>query len=469
MLITTILVINWFVLWYFIFLSMGYLLLLMSSVPDVFMRFKEGEVSNIITIVKSYTLPPVTVLMAAYNEEGMILESTRSVLNSNYSNLYLMVLVDGATDRTVQVLVDEYQMFPVAPLVHEKVPTKGKIKSYYISKTHPNFTVIDTEHSDKSDSLNVGINACRTPLFMTIDADTLVDSDAISKMIFYFLSLSYPVAAGGGVYVLNGCTYKNGVITDPRISYNPICIFQTCEYLRSFLFGRSGWNALGGALCYAGAFSLINHYAAVEIGGYDVDNLAQDFEIITHLHEKKIENKFPYHIGFTPAAISWTDVPNSLRVYWHQRFNWQYYSLDSLIRHKKMLFNPKYGFVGMFTYPFYFFGEILGAIVEFLAYVSYVVCSYIGILDVYWAIMFFILCWGFSTFLTMATALMSAVTFNPYRRVSDILLMLVYSIVENFGFRQFSVLCRVTATVSYVWDKLIKRRAVSSSAEQSKG
>lgn len=457
MLIVYIEILNTFILYYLIVNSLCYLLLLFFSIPDVLQRFKEQELETVKTLLKSYSLPPVSVIMPVYNEGNMALEAILSVLKSDYANTNLIVVNDGSPDNSLQLIIDKFKMVPVAPLAKDKIKTYGKIKGYYISKTQKNLILIDKEHTNKSDSMNVGINVNRAPLFISVDSDTLVEPDAISQLIFYFLRLSYPVAAGGGVYVLNGCEFKDGKIINARMSYKPIHIFQSCEYLRSFLFSRSGWNTLGGALCYAGAFTLFNNHSAMFIGGYDVDNLAQDFEIITHLHEYNREKKFRYNIGYTPAAISWTDVPSTLKEYWHQRINWQYYSLRSLLLHKKMLFNPKYGIVGLYTYPFYLFGEILGVFVEFTAYILVIVTYVLGILNFKWATLFFVLCFGFSTFLTMATLLMSLATFNTYKHINDVILVLFFSILENFGFRQYGVLCRVVASVKYFWDACFKR------------
>lgn len=457
MLIEYIEAINTFILYYLIVNSLCYLLLLTFSIPDVLQRFKEYEMETVKTLLKSYSLPPVSVIMPVYNEGNMALEAILSVLNSDYGNTNLIVVNDGSSDNSLQIIIDKFSMVRVAPLVKDRIKTYGKIKGYYISKIQKNLILIDKEHTNKSDSMNVGINTNRAPLFISIDSDTLVEPDGISQLIFYFLRLSYPVAAGGGVYVLNGCQFKDGKITDARMSHKPIHIFQSCEYLRSFLFSRSGWNTLEGALCYAGAFTLINNHSGMFIGGYDVDNLAQDFEIITHLHEYSREKGFPYNIGYSPAAIAWTDVPSTLREYWHQRINWQYYSIRSLLLHKKMLFNPRYGIVGLYTYPFFLFGEILGVFVEFTAYILFIISWILGILNFKWATLFFTLCFGFSTFLTMATALMSLATFNKYKRINDILLILIYSILENFGFRQYSVLCRVVASFKYLWDACFKK------------
>lgn len=455
MLIKMIYALNLTILWYFILLSFGYIILLIASIPDIIFTFKQAEIGNVISLLRSHTLPPVTAIIPAYNEEKNVLETVNSILNSAYPNIHAIVINDGSTDQTLENLITTFHLYKVIPIIPQKIKTVSAVKGYYRSKIYKNLVIIDTDHSDKSDCLNVGVNACRSPLFATIDADTLlVEPEAISNIVFSMLTKPHTVAVGGAVYILNGCTFKNGQIIEAKMSYNLVTALQTCEYLRSFLFSRSGWNILGGTLCYAGAFTLFDKQAVLKINGFDVNNIAMDFEIIAHLQATRFEHQYPYRISYTPASIAWTDVPETFKSYWHQRVNWQSGSLQSLMKYKRLLFNPKYQIVGFVTYPFFLFGEILGAIVEFTAYILILASWYMGILDVYGAILFFIICWGFVAFITMATTLMSFITFNKYRRLKDLIWMMLLVVVEQFGFRQFSVLNRVYATLQFFWKRL---------------
>jgi biofilm PGA synthesis N-glycosyltransferase PgaC len=443
------------ILWYFIILSLGYITLLLTSIPDIFTRFKEIEIGEISTLTKSHTMPPVTAIVSAYNEKHNILGSVYSLLKSHYPNLFVIVVNDGSTDNTLQILIDIFELHAVTIPLPSHVKSVGKVRKIYISKHHVNLIIIDKTHTDKSDSLNVALNLCRTPLFFTFDADNTIEPDAVSKIVFYTLTHPRVIAVGGAVYIRNGCQIKDGVITQAKMSLKPIVIIQACEYLRSFLFSRSGWNAFGGTLCYAGAFTLFDYQAVLNIGGFDVGNVAQDFEIITHLQSYAYKNKHHYSkIGYTPAAIVWTEVPDTMRAFWRQRLNWQDGTLRSLLRHKYICFNPKYGIIGMYTYPFFLFGETFGPVVEFCAYSLIIFSWYYGILDAKFAFLFFLICWGFFIFLTMATVLMSFITYNKYQNIKDLPRLLLLVALENFGFRQFHVACRVFATCKFFFNKL---------------
>lgn len=455
MLIKIISTLNWIILWYLIILSLVYLTLFIFSIPEVLNRFKENQICHIRSLFRAHSFLPVTIIVSTYNEEKTILDVVFSIINNDYPNTHIIVVNDGSTDDTMQKLLAEFDLVKIIPFSLKRVDTKGPVEGYYVSKLYPKLTVIDKQHTDKSDSLNVGLNATHTPLFMTVDADTLLEKDAVSMIVYYMLNTSHTIAVGGSVYILNDNTYENGKITKRNVSLNPIVMFQLCEYLRSFLFSRSGWNRLGGALCYSGTCTLFMYHAVVEVGGFQIHNKAQDFEIITHLHEQRLASHKHYHIGYTPAAVSRTIVPQTLKRFWKQRFDWQYYSLESLFSHLNMLFNAKYGIVGLFTYPFFLFGEILGGVVEFFAYASVIITWSLGILDAKWAILFFTVSIGFSVFLTIATALINYITFNEYRKLQYLLYIWFYCIVENFGFRQYNAACKAYATICFVKDKLL--------------
>lgn len=203
--IQIILVLNSFILIYLILFGLGYLWLLLMSIHDIIFRYEEVRIGDVLSLMKSNAMPPLTVLISAYNEEKNILESVKSVLKSDYPNTYITIINDGSTDKTLQKLIDEYKLHKVAPVIPKLIPNTSEILGYYVSETHKNITVIDKVHRDKSDSLNIGINACRTPLLMTFDADSIIEPDAISELMFYMMIRPHAVAVGGSVYILNGC------------------------------------------------------------------------------------------------------------------------------------------------------------------------------------------------------------------------------------------------------------------------
>jgi len=433
-------------------------MLLIASFPDIINRYDQARYGDPGDIINNELSIPMTIVMPAYNLSEQVFEAVSSLLNSNYKNIHILIVNDGSTDDTLKKMKEVYKMYKTPFVIKEKIKT-AKIKDYYESHLYPNLVVIDKEHSNTGDTLNVGINACRTPIFASVDADTLVEKDAITQIMFAFLSQAHCISVGGAVYVINGNKAKNGrFIKPPHMPYHLIPSVQVCEYLRSFLFSRSGWNAFGGALSYAGAFTLFETEAAIAVGGYDTDNFAQDAEIILKLHAFMLENKFPYKISYTPAAISWTEVPWNLFSFWKQRDHWQRGLIRSFCLHRNMLFNPKYGIVGLFTYPAYVAFELLSPLIEFTAYFTFGIGLWLGIVSYEMILLFLALAVGYAAFLTIATIFLNLITFNMYSRFRDTFLIFLYVFVEMLGFRQYHAACKTVATGRYMINRLLGKR-----------
>lgn len=449
---------NILILIYFLLISTGYITLMIASISDIFLRHQEVYEGNIISIMKSYSLPPLSIVMPVYNEEEFVVNAVESIRNSTYLNTQIILINDGSTDNSLSLLIREYDLIMIEMEIDNEVKTTNSVKAYYVSQLDNRLTVIDKDHTDRSDTMNVGINVSKTPYLMTVDADTLIEKDTISRLMFYILSKENINAAGGGVYILNGCTFKNGKIIDAKISANPLYAIQACEYLRSFLFSKSGWNQFGGSISYSGTCTVFRRDSLVDVGGFDIGNLSQDFEIITRIKSHQYQHHLPVAVGYTSAAAVWTDVPGTFYEYWTQRYNWQFYTLKSLMMHSYMLFNPKYGVTGLFVYPFFLLGETLGAVVEFTAYICILLSLMLGIFNFYTVALMFAFAWGFFTLLTMGTALINFNTYNRYHRFTDIFIILFYTLAEGFGFRQFNVSCRMWATLAYLFSGSSKRK-----------
>ncbi len=242
--VDTIVFINKVILFYFAALGIGYTILLIASFPDILRKFNENVHGNVGELINRQGLIPITIITPAYNEatRGVILNCIYSILNSEYKNVNLIVINDGSTDNTLELLIDTFALYEVPIAVKQKIKT-ANLQHSYQSRLYPNLIVLDKEHSNTGDTMNAGINACHTPLFATVDADTILEPEALTRIIFTFLSNKHCVSVGGAVYVLNGNKAENGkFLTHPHISSGYVPAIQSCEYLRSFLFGRSGWN-----------------------------------------------------------------------------------------------------------------------------------------------------------------------------------------------------------------------------------
>lgn len=446
--------INYLILIYFTLMTIGYSLLMIFSFPNIFKQFREVRFSNIEHFINKNQILPIGIIMAIFNEKENAFEAILSVLNGYYKNVQLILVNDGSTDNTLELLIKRFELYEV-PLIVRQVKPTATMKHMYRSNLYPNLILIDKEHSNIGDTLNVGLNACTAPLYATVDADTLLDPEALSRVLFSMMSLPHSIVVGGCVYVLNENKSKDGRLLETKVPRHFIPGFQCIEYLRSFLFGRTGWNHLGGALSFAGAYTFFEKQAVVEAGFYDSDNFAQDAEIVIRLHEYMRKNKFPYRIYYTPSSFAWTMVPSKLKRFWIQRNHWQRGLLRSFLLHKKLFLNPKYGVVGLLSYPFYILFEILSPLVECISFIFFLICWHLHLIDTKLLILLLILAWGYISFLSVAAIFLNIITFNRYHSFFDTIRLLFLVTIEMLGFRQFRVICYFTATIHYIFNKFL--------------
>lgn len=442
---------------YFAALTVWYTLLLLVAFPEVLKKYRESKYGNLQVYIDHFKLIPITIVTPAFNEEKRILNMLHSVFNSDYKNVQLIVVNDGSTDNTLNFLIKEFAMYKVPPVIKQTIKTE-KIIQCYQSRTYPNLMVIDKEHSPLgcgSDSVNVGLNACKTPIMMTLDADTLVEPEAISRMLLTFMARAHCVAVSGSVYVLNGNKIEDGELLENNLAPNFVGAVQSVEYLRSFLYGRAGWNVLGGAMCYPGAFTLFETDILREIGGFDSKNFSYDAEIIIKIHHWMRKHKYPYNLNHTPNAFAWTEVPGTLKSFWKQRDHWQRGMLRSATLHMAMFLNPRYGVAGMLSFPCYILFEILGPVVEFVSYVLFILGLIFG--SVSWNVFFWfiLLAWGYITFLSIAMVYLNVISFDKYRTFLVTLRVIWLVFAEMFWFRQYRATCCFVGSIRYFVNRLL--------------
>jgi len=368
---------NSIVIIYFVSLNIGYLamsILAFRALRQYSRRMKSLNIENLVT---SAGPPPITLIAPAYNEEATCVEATKSFLTLNYPEYEILVVNDGSSDRTLERLMNEFDLIPTPRIPTADIKT-AQVKEIYNSRRYPNVWVIDKENGGKSDALNTGVRFCRTPLFCAMDADSLLERDALIRVVRPFLENDNTVAAGGIIRIVNGCTIKDGSIVNIKLPKNYLAKIQVLEYLRAFLAGRMGWAAIDSTLIISGAFGIFKRAAVVEAGGYATDTVGEDMELIVRLHRHCLEKKIPYEISFIPDPVAWTECPESIKILGRQRDRWQRGLMEVILRHKVMFMNPRYKRIGLFAYPFFFIFEMLGPMIEFPGYITFVIALILG-------------------------------------------------------------------------------------------
>jgi cellulose synthase/poly-beta-1,6-N-acetylglucosamine synthase-like glycosyltransferase len=446
---------NAFVVVYFLALNSIYLGLFAVSLVEVFRFVRRTFFSDYRQIMQSDMAWPISVLVPAHDEEKTIVETVRSLLMVNYGEFEIIVINDGSGDFTLARLTEAYELRRMDRVYKRSIPT-SPVRAVYGSLVHPRLTVIDKVKGGKSDALNAGINLARYPLICSIDADSVIEDNALLRVVKPFLERpAETVAAGGIVRIVNGCEVRDGRVTRIALPDRALPIFQVVEYLRAFLTGRVGWSNLQSLLIISGAFGIYKRQEVIEIGGYTHDTDTEDLELVVRLHEHMRRKKQPYRVVFVPDPVCWTEAPESLRVLARQRNRWHRGLLQTVWLHKRMLFNPRYGAVGMFAFPYFAVFELIGPFIETAGYLVAILSFVLGLLDTPFFLLFLAVSVLYGIFLSVAAILLEEVSFRRYPGWVDLVKLFTYGVLENFGYRQLLSAMKVKA----FWDAVRRRRA----------
>jgi cellulose synthase/poly-beta-1,6-N-acetylglucosamine synthase-like glycosyltransferase len=442
---------NYFVGIYFGIVNALYSLLLLLALLVIFRHIKRIKYSALSEFHDSPETPPVAILIPVYNEEDVVLRSIRSALAADYPFFEVIVINDGSNDGTLKKVVDEFRLHKI-DRVYRKFLTTQRVKGFYYNLDTPHLLVVDKERGGKSDALNCGVNVSRSPYFCSVDADSLLEKDALLRVMTPLLESSVPVIATGGVVrVLNGIRLRDEItIQEIDLPRNPLVLFQIVEYIRGFLFGRVGWDVLNSLLILSGTFSLFYKETVVEVGGFQVGNVSEDMEMVVRLHNHMLKARKPYRIRFVSDPICWTEAPDSLTMLARQRRRWHLGLIQSIFQNREMICNPRYGRIGMVVIPYYILFEIMGPVVEVLGYVCVLLSYAVGLLSVQFLILFLTLAIFYGIFLSTAGIFLEELTFRRYPKWRHMFKLLLYGVFENFGYRQINSFWRFQALIQYL-------------------
>ncbi len=447
---------------YFVALNSTYTALMLISVIELTRRRATRLPELEAQLLESSSTPPVTILVPAFDEERSIRGSVQSFLQLEYPALTVVVVNDGSADNTLGVLGDRFDLVRT-DLVFQRLLETRPIRGVYRSKRDPRLWVVDKENGGKADALNVGINVSRTPLVCCVDADTLCEPTALLRLVEPFLcDPRGVVAASGTVRIVNGCTVRDGRVSDVGLPGSWLARLQIVEYLRTFLYGRMAFNPLGGTLIISGALGLFRKDALVAVGGYATDTVGEDMEVVLRLHRFAREQRPPQHLVHVPDALCFTEVPESVATLGRQRDRWHRGLADSLARHKDMLLNPRYGLVGLLGFPIFVAFELLGSVVELSGYVWFAGLMWTGRLPVVPALLLLAAAVLWSVLLSLASLLIDNWSANVMRRTGDRARLVLYALLESFGYRQLTLFFRLRGLVGFLlgakaWGRMDRR------------
>ena len=397
--------------------------------------------------------PPISVLAPAFNEELTVVESVKSLLALQYPDFEVLLINDGSKDETLARVIDAFGLQMVERFVDTTVE-HAPIRGFYASPAYPRLLVIDKENGGKADALNAGINVSRTGLFCAIDADSILESDALLRVVRPFIDdPELTIAVGGTIRIANGCKIDSGRVTSVGLPTNFLALVQIMEYLRAFLMARLALGKMQVLTVISGAFGLFSRQRVVEVGGYSHGTVGEDMELVVKLHRHMRDLGEPYRLDFIAEPVCWTECPEDLSVLGRQRSRWQRGALECFAKHRDMCLNPKYGRIGIVGFGQILLVDLIGPLVEVLGYLLIPLLWGLGLLALPWLLAFLAITFTFGVFVSIVTLILEEIQLRRFPRVRELAILAVIAVVENFGYRQLSNFWRLQG-----WWQFIRRK-----------
>lgn len=387
--------------------------------------------------------PPVSVIAPAYNEQLSIVESVKALLALHYPEHEVIVVNDGSSDATLATMIEAFSLHP-CDRQQSVALQQTRIRGVYSSSRYANLLVIDKENGRKADAANAGIGFALTPLICVIDADSIIEPDGLLRATEPFLTDAGDlVAVGGAIRIVNGSKVRGGHIDAIALSDKWLPRLQVVEYLRAFLTARVANAHLGMLMLISGAFGIFRRELVVELGGYRHDTVGEDLELVTRIHRHMRERNQPYRIDFVPEIVCWTEAPETLEGLRNQRSRWQQGAMETLVRHRAIIGNPRYGRVGLIAMPLIVIEDILGPPAELIGYLVFPAAYLLGILSPTSVLAFLCLTFLFGIGLSVATLALEERQLRRTPSANDLARLAFAAVVENFGYRQINLIYRL--------------------------
>ena len=394
--------------------------------------------------------PPIALLAPAYNEALTIEQSVRSLLALQYPAFEVIVINDGSRDDTLKVLIQAFELQPVQRSFDQPI-SHQPIRGVYGARHQPRLIVVDKENGGKADALNAGINVSRAPIFCSMDADSLLEPDALLRAVRPFVDdPERVVAVGGTVRIANGCRIEHGRVQEVRPPRNWLALLQTVEYLRAFLMARLAWSRINALTIISGAFGLFRRARVIEAGGYTHGTVGEDMELVVKLHRLMRDQKRPYRVAFVPEPVCWTEAPETLSVLGRQRSRWHRGALETFERHWDMLIKPRYGRVGVIGFGYVLLVDVIGPVVELLGYLLIPAFWALGLLSIEYLLAFLAVSFTFGVVVSVGALALEESELRRFPRARHLVLLTIVAVLENFGYRQLNNLWRLRGVWQYL-------------------
>ena len=426
-----------------------------------------------------YTQHSISIIVPAYNEEVSIITCIENLLDLDYPDYQVILVNDGSKDRTMQTVLQHFDVKKVKLDVPNNTLNTANLLAVYRLKSDRNLLILDKENGGKADAINAGINYASGKYICTIDADSVLDPDALKEVVSPFINNPDTIVTGGQLAVANDVTIVKNRVQSARVPKNIWVQWQINEYIKSFMISRIGLSKINALLIMSGAFSLFKKQDLNDVGGfltkintspYVLENVGsgkqtvcEDMEIVVRLWKYKRDQKRKAKAVFVPEAVLWTEVPDNASFLFRQRSRWHQGLVETLSIYRKAILEPKYGVTGMMALPYYFFFELLSPVMKILSLAFVFVAGYYGVFNTKWVLLLI------AGILLMTAIIMSSITLMleywsekhtettrnalRYKNFKDWLWLLITGILSEFSYSFFKIVAQLDGLKNFMRKK----------------
>lgn len=462
-----------FLLFFFGYVILGYSLLLIVSYVMLLVfaykysfRYRQWSNKYICNMVQSSPfVPGISVVAPAYNEEKTIVDNVRSLLKMDYPNFDVCIVNDGSKDRTLELLIETFEMvevpFEYVEHVHS-APFKRLFKS--INPAYARLMVVDKVNGGtKADAVNAGLNVISNPYFINTDVDCILSRDAMYQCIFPVIQNRHIIAVSGTMSMSNGASMSNGEIVDLRPSSRPIPLFQDLEYKRSFLVGKMGWSRINAMNNVSGGYGLFSTEVVVNASGYSSTSFAEDMDMLTRMIAYCCDFNRPYRVVQIPHNCCWTEGPSNIKMLYRQRTRWGRGLIQLMWEHRRLLFNRKYKRLGLISMPYTFLFEFLAPIIETVGLGMTVYLAFTGGISWFSFFVTFLAIYAFSYMLSTFVVFYDYILGSSYTSRMSYLKLLLAAAFEPIIYHPLIVISSLVGYFRYI----TRQKAVWVSMERT--
>lgn len=398
-------------------------------------------------------MPPIALLVPAYNEEKTIVETVHSLLSLRYPSIEVIVVNDGSRDNTLAVLTQAFSLQPAARAFEQQVPNKP-VHGLWVAARDPRLLVVDKVNGGRADALNAAVNFARAPIVCQMDADSLLDEDALLRAVRPFVdNPERTVAVGATIRIANGCRVHKGRIVEVGLPKSWLALFQTVEYLRAFLMARLALSEMNMLFIVSGAFGLFRRQIVVEVGGFSTNTVGEDFELVMKIHRYMLDRRRDYRIEFLPEPVCWTEAPEDLRTLGQQRSRWQRGAIETFAKYWDMMLKPRYGRIGAIGVTNTLIVDIIGPFAEVAGYFLIPLLWLLDLLSIEYFLALTAVIFAFGVAISVGSLVLEELELRRFPRARDLFVLTLAAILENFGYRQLNNFWRIRGYWQYFTGK----------------